>query len=58
MKEYSIEIVTNDTSCSEIEVEALHVEKLDHHNVIIDGAVWNIPDVAGMSFARVEEVEK
>lgn len=37
MKEYSIEIVTNDTSCSEIEVEALHVEKLDHHNVIIDG---------------------
>lgn len=58
MKEYSIEIVTNYASCNAIEVEALHVEKLDHHNVIIDGSVWNIPDVAGMSFARVEEVEK
>jgi hypothetical protein len=57
MATWRIELVTNDVQCNEVEIDAILVEKPDYQTLIIDGEKWELPDICGMSFARVERID-
>lgn len=57
MSIWLIELVTNDVTCNNVEVSADSVEKIDYHNIMIDGVRWQLPKMLGMSFAEVVKEE-
>ena len=58
MKEWRIEIITNENIGNDITLHADQVERLDHFTLRIDGQEWKLPDIAGLSFGEVEEVKE
>ena len=56
-KMWRIELVTNDVICNSIEIEAETIEKVDYHNLLIDGVCWQAPKILAMSFAEIKEME-
>ena len=56
MKTWRVELVTNYNSCNIIEIEAVIIRKKDYQTLFVDGVKWDVPDLLGMSFAEIEQV--
>ena len=55
MKNWNIELVTNGIISNRVELQAGSIEKVDYHNLLVDGVLWKVPKMLGISFARIEE---
>lgn len=52
-----IELITNGSECNTIEIDARWILKLDSKAITIDGVLWTLPDIDGMTFADVIQEE-
>ena len=58
MSTWSVEVVTNETSCTTIELEAEILNKVNYNHIVVNGNEdWVLPSIEGMSFGEVLEVE-
>jgi hypothetical protein len=56
--QWTVEIVTDDTTCNLIEMEAGAIVRLDWRTLAVDGIAWELPVIAGLSFGEVRRVDE
>lgn len=52
-KNWIVELVSEEVVLNIIEIEAENIEKVDYHNLLVDGISWSVPEKLGMSFAEI-----
>lgn len=53
MKEWIVELVTDETYCQPIEINASMIIKKSYKSIFIDGIEWKLPEIKGMTWAAV-----
>ena len=58
MSIWTVEIITNETSCTTIELEVETLKKVDYNYIVVNGEEeWILPSIDGMSFGEVLGIE-